>query len=344
MTDPNNVVTKLAYDPQGRLTTVTIDPGSNQAVTAIEYDAAGDITKITRPNGAFLQYTWDDARRLTWVTDNTGAYIRYVRDALGGITARWIVNTAANIVFSQSATFDELGRLLTAVGAGGQTWQLGYDKTDNLTAVTDPRTNVYGQAFDSLNRLIGATDEDGAVVTLTRNGKDEITAYTDPRLLATSYIRDGFGEVIQRTSPDSGTTVYVYSAAGKVTQLTDARGVVTNMSYDNAGRLRTKTFPANPVQDFTLTWDQTTGGNKGIGRLTTVLGQNGNVVRTYDTLGQVSKETKVLDGVAYAVSYAHDGGGNVTQMTYPAASSATAATAWGASRPSPRRRMRQARW
>jgi RHS repeat-associated protein len=55
----------------------------------------------------------------------------------------------------------------------------------------------------------------------------------------------------------------------------------------------------------------------GIGRLTTVLGQNGNVVRTYDTLGQVSKETKVLDGVAYAVGYAYDRGGNVTQMTYP---------------------------
>jgi YD repeat-containing protein len=148
MTDPNNVVTTLGYDERGRLTAVTVDPGTNQAVTEIAYNGPGDITKITRPNGAFLEFTWDNARRLIKIEDNTGAFIEYDRDDLGNITARRIKDAGDTIFLAQTATYDELGRLLTFVGAASQTWTLGYDRTDNLTAVTDPRSNVYGQAFD----------------------------------------------------------------------------------------------------------------------------------------------------------------------------------------------------
>jgi len=73
MTDSNGVVSNLTYDALGRLKTVTVDPTGVAALTSFDYDAVGQITKITRPNGAYLQYTWDDARRLTKVQDNTGA-------------------------------------------------------------------------------------------------------------------------------------------------------------------------------------------------------------------------------------------------------------------------------
>ena len=41
--DPNGVTTNLAYDLLGRLTTVTVNPGANQAVTSISYDIVGDV-------------------------------------------------------------------------------------------------------------------------------------------------------------------------------------------------------------------------------------------------------------------------------------------------------------
>jgi RHS repeat-associated protein len=315
--DANNVTTNLAYDPEGRLTTVTVNPGTNQAVTGVIYNAAGDITKITRPNGAYLQYTWDDSRRLTNIQDNTGASIALTRNAFGDITARTIKDPGNTVVLAQTATFDELGRLLTFVGSGSQTWTIAYDKTNSLVSVTDPRSNVQGQAFDSLSRLIRQTDEESQQVNLTRDGQDKVTAYSDPRSLTTSYVRDGFGEVIQRTSPDTGTTVYTYSAAGKVTQITDGRGVVTNLTYDNAGRLLTKQYPAATAENITITWDSTASGNYGVGRITEIDDASGSVQYTYNVLGQVTQETKTTASVVYTIAYAYDLAGNITQITYP---------------------------
>src|SRR6266545_4242112 len=266
------------------------DPTGVAALTSFDYDAVGQVTKITRPNGAYLQYTWDDARRLTKVQDNTGASVEYDRDAMGGNTARRIKNSGGTVLLSQTATFDELGRFLTFVGAATQTWTYGYDKTDNLVSVTDPRTNVYQRAFDPLNRLIRETDEETAQVNLTRNGKDEITAYADPRSLTTSYVRNGFGDVIQRASPDAGTAVTVVNALGKPTQITDGRGVVANLTYDNAGRLLTKQYPAATAENITYTWDSTVGGNMGVGRLTRIDDASGSVEWTYDALGRVTQE------------------------------------------------------
>jgi YD repeat-containing protein len=37
------------------------------------YDAIGQITRITRPDGSYLAYTYNDARRLTLVTNNNNA-------------------------------------------------------------------------------------------------------------------------------------------------------------------------------------------------------------------------------------------------------------------------------
>jgi len=317
VTDPNGVVTNLAYDSEGRLTTMTVDPSGLSATTTIAYNAAGDITQITRPNGAYLQYTYDDGRRVTKVQDNSGASIEYDRDNMGNATARRIKDSGGTLQLSQTAVFDELGRFLKFVGASNQTWVVGYDKTDNRVSVTDPRSYVFHWSFDSLNRLIGTTNEEGDVVTATRNGKDEITNYSDPRSLSTAYVRNGFGEVIQRTSPDTGTTVYTYNALGKPTQITDGRGVVTNLTYDNAGRLLTKQYPAATNENINYTWDDTTGGKKGIGRVTRIQDASGAVEWSYNSLGQVIQERKTTSSVVYAVGYAYDLDGNITQITYP---------------------------
>ncbi|MFE1817127.1 RHS repeat protein, partial [Pseudomonas otitidis] len=59
--DPNGVTTTLGYTPQGWLASVSVGGGT----TAFEHDAIGQITRVTRADGSWLAYTWDDARRLT---------------------------------------------------------------------------------------------------------------------------------------------------------------------------------------------------------------------------------------------------------------------------------------
>ena len=315
--DENGVTTDLAYDSESRLTTITVNPGAGQAVTSITYNVVGDVTQITRPNGTYLQYAWDDGRRLTNVQDNTGESIALTPNAFGDMTALSIKDPSSTVMLAQTATFDELGRLLTFVGSGSQTWTSAYDKTDNLVSVTDPRSHVQGQTFDSLSRLIRQTDEDSHQVNLTLNGKDEVTAYSDPRSLNTTYVRDGFGEVIQRISPDTGTTVYHYSAAGKITQITEGRSIVTNLTYDNSGRLLTKQYPAATVENITISWDSTASGNYGVRRITEIDDASGSIQYTYNVLGQVTQEKKTTSSVVYAIAYAYDLDGNVSQVTYP---------------------------
>lgn len=315
--DENGVTIGLAYDSEGRLKTYSLDSTGTSALTSVEYNVVGDVTKITRPNGAYLQYTYDDGRRVTKVQDNTGATVEYDRDNLGNPTARRIRDAGNTLKLSQTAVFDELGRLLRFVGSSSQTWTHAYDKTDNRVAVTDPRSNIYGWTFDALNRLATTTDESAYTETLTRNGRDEITNYSDPRSLDTGYVRNGFGDVIQRTSPDTGITIYTYNTLSKPTQIVDGRSVVTNLTYDNAGRLLTKQYPAATGENITYTWDSTAGGNKGVGRVTKIDDQSGSIEWTYNSLGQVTQEKKTTSSVAYTVGYSYDLDGNVTQLTYP---------------------------
>ncbi|MBI3708692.1 MAG: RHS repeat protein, partial [Proteobacteria bacterium] len=62
--DANQVQTDLAYDVRGRLTGFTVHAAAGDAATGFAYDAAGLVTRVTRPDGSYLDYTYDDARRL----------------------------------------------------------------------------------------------------------------------------------------------------------------------------------------------------------------------------------------------------------------------------------------
>jgi RHS repeat-associated protein len=317
MTDPNGSVTNLDYDSQGRLTTMTVNPGTGQAVTSIQYDAIGQITRVTRPDGSYFTYTYDDARRLTAVEQSNGERIEYGRDPMGNMTSKVIRRADTSIAFNQTQTFDELGRLLRHIGAYSQTTLFGYDKTDNLTSATDPRSKVYVSAFDSVNRLIRETDPEMSQVNYTLDARGVTTAYTDPRGLATTYVYNGFRELIQEVSQDRGTIVYVRDARGLVTQMTDGRGVSTNMTYDNGGRLLTKTYPAAPAESIAHTYDSVASGNKGVGRLTKIEDESGSTELVYDGRGNVITEVRTIAGQAHTIAYAYDLVDRVEQITYP---------------------------
>ena len=93
---------------------------------------------MTSPNSSFLQYAWNNAKRLTTVTNNTGETIEYTYNANGDVTSTVLKSTGATVVKQQSALFDELGRLMRSIGAASQQTSYGYDRTDKLVSVTDP--------------------------------------------------------------------------------------------------------------------------------------------------------------------------------------------------------------
>ena len=314
---PDGVITNLTYDPRDRLTSITVNPGTAQAQTGITYDPSGDVTQIVKPDGSVLQYAYDPARRLTSVINNTGENITYTYNANSQVATSVTASSGGTITKQMSMAYDEIGRLLQSIGASSQTTTYAYDRTDLNTQVQDPRSNLYGFAYDSLSRLVQTTNQESAKVNLTLDGQDNVTAYQDPRAITTSYVRNGFGEVIEEVSPDAGTSTFVRDLHGSVTQVTDGRGVVINKTYDKASRLLTETYPADTTENVTYAHDSVAGSTYGKGRLTSITDQSGKTTYTYNALGQIVTDKRVIAGKTYTTSYAYDAAGHVTQMTYP---------------------------
>lgn len=269
--DPNGVTTTLGYTPQGWLASVSVGGGT----TTFEHDAIGQITRVTRADGSWLAYTWDDARRLTRITNNLGEQVEFDLDAMGNRTAQRIKDATSSLTQQQQWVYDELGRLLRSVGANGQTHSQQYDLNDNPTTDTNPRQFSRTRAYDALDRLVSSTDALNGVTTQAYDAQDNLTQVVDPRGVTTRYEYDGLGNLTRLISPDTGTTTFQHDAAGNVIQKTDARGVVTTYRYDALNRLIARQYPATPALNVQYHYDMTANGNKGIGRLTAVQDASG---------------------------------------------------------------------
>ncbi|MGH7745866.1 MAG: hypothetical protein ACREQ5_13965, partial [Candidatus Dormibacteria bacterium] len=309
----------MAYDTRGRLTQITVNPGASPMVTSLGYDAAGDITSLSRPDGGSYTFQYDNARRLSAILDAAnGGQIQYTRNALGGVTAAQILNSSGAVARSATATFDELNRLLSSIGAAGQTTSFSYDRTDNPTVVQDPLNNQYSYAFDALNRLISESGPLQYSVFIGYDAQDHVTTVTDPRGLVTTFVRDGFGDVISRSSPDSGATVYTYNNRGLLKRVTKPSGVVTTSTYDLLNRLTSKSYSTDASKNVAYSYDAVTNGNKGIGHLTGMTDASGSTSWNYDGSGQVISKTVTIGTQTFTTQYSYDpASGHLLSMTLP---------------------------
>ncbi|KRW62032.1 RHS repeat-associated core domain-containing protein [Pseudomonas sp. TTU2014-080ASC] len=316
--DANSVTTTLTYSPQGWLTSST----TAGSTTSFEHDAIGQITKVIRGDGSWLQYTWSAARRLTKITNNLGESVEYDYDAMGNRTAQRLKDASSTLTQQQSWVYDELGRLLRSIGAASQTTQFGYDLNDNPTLSTTPKSQSTTSSYDALDRLVSSTDPLNGVSALSYDAQDNLTQVTDPRGVVTQYEYDGLGNLTKQISPDSGTTLYSHDAAGNVISKTDARGVVTTYTYDALNRLTHKQYPATPALNVQYSYDMTSNGNYGIGRLTAQQDASGLIGYQYDARGNLIEQIRsvqVAGNSTYdSLTYAYDAANQLTGITYPA--------------------------
>ena len=315
--DANGIITHLTYHPRGWLVQTTVKSSQGDATTRFTYDDAGQVVRITRPDGSTLSYEYDDARRVIAVSNGLNERIDYTLDANGNRLSETVKSGTGAMTRTLSRTFDSLNRLLTQVGAASQTTTSTYDANGNRLTQTDPLSHQTQQAFDALNRLVSVTDPATNVATYGYNTQDLLTSVTDQRTLTTTYVYNAFGDVIQQTSPDTGTTTYQTDLAGNRTQETDARGVVTTYTYDALNRVLTRHFSSTPAENIAYTYDATAGGNKGVGRLTGLTDQSGSTTFVYDDRGNVITETRVINTHSATTRYTYDLADQLVQITYP---------------------------
>ncbi len=314
--DTNGVTTNVTYDARLRLATMTITTGAGPIPTSYTYDAAGNATALTLPDGSAVNITYDVAHRLTGITDLLQQNVAYTLDAMGNRTQASVLAASGSTQMKHSASFDALGRLAQDIGGAGQTMRYSYDSNGNALSIADGLTHTTQRSFDALNRLTRVTNAAGRLATLAYDSLDHPTSLTDANGAATKAVYDGFGDVIQQVSPDSGTSVYHYDQDGNLTQRVDGAGAITNYAYDALERPIAATYPADPAENVTYTYDEA-GHGFGVGRLTTMTDAAGQLSRSYDEQGNLLNETRSDGAVTLSTSYSYDAAARMVSITYP---------------------------
>jgi RHS repeat-associated protein len=315
ITDANGVVTTLTYKPRGWLESRNV----GGEVTSYDYDFVGNLSKVTLPDGSWLQYQYDAANALIGIDDSLGNSIDYELDVMGNRVQEFVYDPQQSLKKTLQRVYDGLNRLHRDLGAADQTTQYGYDNYDNVTTVTDPLFRVTTNGYDLLNRLTSITDAATGNTAFTYDAKDRLLTVKDPKLTATTtYTYDGLGNLLTQVSPDTGTTTFTYDNAGNVATQTDARSSATTYTYDTLNRVTAAT-----VTDGTVTYEYdntTTGGAYARGHLTKVTDPSGNTTYVYDNLGRVTSKvqttTATLSNKTFTVSYSYSSG-RQTGITYP---------------------------
>ncbi|MCB1609276.1 MAG: hypothetical protein KDI71_20120, partial [Xanthomonadales bacterium] len=295
MVDPNGLVTTYRYDDRQRLTEINED----NEITAFGYDAAGNLTRITLPDSSYIEYVFDDAERISEVRDNLGHRLVYQLDGQGNRMVEERFDRNGNLLQTMRRVYDGIGRLKEHYGAEDQLTEYGYDPNNNQTSVRDPNQLLTQHRYDPLNRLDQTINPLLGEIEFAYDAQDNLTQVSDPRDVTTTYAYNGFDELTRLTSPDTGITDYDYDPAGNLLSRTDARGVEATYQYDAENRLTQIDYPAHngqPAETLSFSYDDSSNGNSGRGRLTAISDGSGNTRFTYDSHGRVTAKTQTVGG------------------------------------------------
>jgi RHS repeat-associated protein len=308
VTDPNGVVTTLAYDLRQRL----ISRQVGTETTSYAYYPTGLLQTVTLPDSSSITYTYDAAHRLTQITDSLGNYIAYTLDNMGNRTAEKSYDPSSTLHRSHTRAFNTLNELYQDVNAAGTsavTTTLTYDNNGNVLSSAAPLSRNTADQYDALNRLKQITDPNSGVTKFSYDANDNLASVIDPRNLTTSYTHNGFGDVTQLISPDTGTSSSTYDSGGNLKTTTDARSALATYSYDALNRV---TQVAYSDQTINFTYDS---GTNGVGRLTGASDANHSMSWTYDGLGRVTGKGQINGVIAQSVGYAYTNGDLVSLIT-----------------------------
>jgi RHS repeat-associated protein len=272
MTDARGT-TRFTYDPMGRVLTVTdpldqvtayeYDANGNRTAevdargrrTASEYDAANRVSKVTRPDGTTVRYTYNfRGQKLTETTGGEGGSLRAALAAPDEPerTTRYVYDNAGlpvKVIFPDGAeanfTFDEIGRLKTATDERGKTYTYEYDPTcgcaDRLVKTTDPAGKTFSYTYDDAGRRASFVDANGRVTRYEYDARDNVVKVTHADGSFVAYTYDGAGRRLTVTDEEGRVTRHAYDEAGNLLSVTDAKGQTSQYAYDPQDNLLSTT-------------------------------------------------------------------------------------------------------
>jgi len=139
------------------------------------------------------------------------------------------------------------------------------------------------------------------------------------------FTYDSLSRLLTAHNPESGTITYSYDADGNLLQKTSPAPNQTGSAtqtisycYDELHRVTGKVYSAQSCP-FTLptvsyTYDS---GSFAKGKLTSLTDQAGSATYSYDNIGRMTSETRVISGVSKQISYEYNLDGSLSKLHYP---------------------------
>jgi RHS repeat-associated protein len=288
---------------------------------------AGNLTKITTPNGRYLTFTYDTSNRITQVTDILGRTIVYTYDASGRLwkvtnpmsgVSEYTYDTSHRLLTAKEPNgnthvtnvYDANGRVQTQTQADSTTYQFAYtvDGSGNVTQtdVTDPRGFVTRYAFNSAgltSSVIAAVGQPEAQQTTYewQAGTNLLLSVTDQLSRKTAYTYDSKGNVLTvtrlATTPNAVTTTFTYDPVySQIATVTDPLGVghTTTFGYDAKGNLKTITNALGKITNIDVnTQGQPITIKDPLNNQTTFTYELGDLIAVKDPLNRETK--RMLD-------------------------------------------------
>lgn len=353
VTNPLGQTATTAYDLKFGVPILVTDP--NGLTSTTEYDGFARPIKQTGPDGSWKTLAYwkasvsnyqspSEAVFLTYTKTSAGqeslehfdSYNRGVRTQSRGFDGRWVM---VDHTYSRVTSPEHREKIRDSFPYYANESPGGYSEKqlDNLgrpIAMLETKTGgvrsantVYGglvteqynyknqkktEVEDARDRLVQSSWQNGYQVYYTYDAADRLLTVKDLKGNTITNEYDARGYKIRMTDPDMGTYQYQYNGFGELTRQTYPNGDVVTMLYDRLGRLTSRTEREGTTN---YTFDQ---GNKGIGRLSTVVSYVSSQTFTYDNLGRKATELLNVNGQTYTTTYTYDNQSRIDRLTYPA--------------------------
>jgi len=239
------------------------------------------------------------------------------------MTALWVPagDDAATGWIWANQSYDWKGRPTVTTNPDGTTRENTYGGCGcaggEQTTVRDEQGRRRRYTQDTLGRLSKVEELNWnqtvyATTNYSYNARDQITSINHAGQIR-SFGFDGYGRLQSRTTPEQGTTSYSYFANDRLQTVTDARNATTTFGYNNR---RLVTSISYGVPSGVAATPNATLGYDSAGNRTSMTDGLGSVSYVYNTISQLTSETRTFAGLgAYTLNYDYNLGGQLNSIT-----------------------------
>jgi RHS repeat-associated protein len=317
----------FAYDPRGRLSTMTQGTGTSARPSTFAYNPQGFLASLMDPLSRTVNFAYDPAGRVTTQTLPDGRVIQTSYDANGNVASITPPSRPAH-AFTYTPVDLEATYTPPDLGIGTVATTYTYNADRQLTQVTRPDGQSLTLGYDTGGRLATLTAPTGPTTFTYHPTTGQVTSIAAPGGVGLSYTHDG--SLLLGTTwsgPVAGSVTRTYDTDFRVATESINSGNPVTFQYDSDSLLTqagSLSLTRN-TQNGLLTG--TTVGSVSDTRTYSTFGELSTYQANYsgstlintqyarDALGRITQKTETIGGVTDTYTYGYDQAGRLTDVT-----------------------------